>query len=516
MDFPKKQISAMIFALAIFYLLLVIRTAWISDDAIITFRTVENFLAGYGLGYNPYVRVQSFTHPLWMLCIAAFYYVFNLAYPYSPSGLFTVVVGLSLLISFLTILILLNKISSQNTGSIVLAALMLSVSNVFIDFSTSGLENPLTHLLMVLFIWAYYSKPKNLALMCFLSGLIALNRLDLLLLIFPAILYIMFSEEINSRNIVRMFLGFAPLIVWEIFSVVYYGFPFPNTAYAKLSTGIDKSLLVRQGLDYLLNSVNWSPVTIFSVLVSLISFSQFQWKIVSLRLGIILYVLYVVNIGGDFMSGRFLSAPLLVAVAIISIDLRNKRNQIVIGLLVFLLGGFSIRSPLLSSNVVFNYPNMPLIDRNDIADERLFYSSPKENNDFVENGFLNQGYYSDYAGKNWRFSGYKKVIVLNKLGETGYSKGPNFYIIDYSALSDPLLARLPSKNRDWRVGHYFRDIPEGYIETLISGENKIVDGNLSLYYSKLEILITGPVFNRERFVEIWKFNTGQYNYLIEQ
>jgi arabinofuranosyltransferase len=66
------------------------------------------------------------------------------------------------------------------------------------------------------------------------------------------------------------------------------------------------------------------------------------------------------------------------------------------------------------------------------------------------------------------------------------------------------------------VGHYFRDIPEGYIETLISGENKIVDGNLSLYYSKLEILITGPVFNRERFVEIWKFNTGQYNYLIEQ
>src|SRR5215475_6439667 len=44
--------------------------AWIGDDAHITFRTVWNFVHGYGLSYNPDERVQAYTHPLWMLTIS--------------------------------------------------------------------------------------------------------------------------------------------------------------------------------------------------------------------------------------------------------------------------------------------------------------------------------------------------------------------------------------------------------------------------------------------------------------
>ena len=33
-------------------------------------------------------------------------------------------------------------------------------------------------------------------------------------------------------------LGFIPLIAWELFSLIYYGFLLPNTAYAKLNTGL--------------------------------------------------------------------------------------------------------------------------------------------------------------------------------------------------------------------------------------------------------------------------------------
>jgi hypothetical protein len=41
--------------------------AWVSDDAYLTFRTIENFLNGYGLRWNALERVQTYTHPLWML-----------------------------------------------------------------------------------------------------------------------------------------------------------------------------------------------------------------------------------------------------------------------------------------------------------------------------------------------------------------------------------------------------------------------------------------------------------------
>ena len=41
------------------FFLLLIRTAWLDDDAYITFRTVDNVLHGYGLRWNVLNRVQA-------------------------------------------------------------------------------------------------------------------------------------------------------------------------------------------------------------------------------------------------------------------------------------------------------------------------------------------------------------------------------------------------------------------------------------------------------------------------
>ena len=48
-------------------------TAWVSDDAFITLRVIDNFINGYGLRYNVIERVQVFTHPLWLLFLTPFY-----------------------------------------------------------------------------------------------------------------------------------------------------------------------------------------------------------------------------------------------------------------------------------------------------------------------------------------------------------------------------------------------------------------------------------------------------------
>ena len=88
--------------LAVFAVIL-IRTAWMSDDAYITLRTVDNWINGYGPTWNVGERVQSFTHPLWMLLLSVFYFVTREAY-------FTTL-ALSIVISLAALFLLMGGIA---------------------------------------------------------------------------------------------------------------------------------------------------------------------------------------------------------------------------------------------------------------------------------------------------------------------------------------------------------------------------------------------------------------------
>ena len=48
-------------------------TAWLCDDAYITFRVVDNLPGGFGLRWNTFERVQAYTNPLWMLLVTPLY-----------------------------------------------------------------------------------------------------------------------------------------------------------------------------------------------------------------------------------------------------------------------------------------------------------------------------------------------------------------------------------------------------------------------------------------------------------
>jgi arabinofuranosyltransferase len=515
--YPHKETAVIIYLLLAFYLLLVIRNAWISDDGIITFRVVENFLAGYGLGYNPHIRVQAFTHPLWMFLISLLYFMEGLLLPSVPNALFYITLFLSVLFSFLTVFFLLTRISKPGILPLMLAVLMLSLSNGFIDFSTSGLENPLTHFLLVVFLIAYLNERPNLLHLSFISSLIMLNRVDAFALAAPALAYAWWTSIQRKDDFVKIMVGLIPMVLWELSSLFYFGFLFPNTAYAKLNTGIPDTLLMLQGLDYLLNAINWDTVTIFAILLAGIALyfaPDKKYKFVFA--GILLYLMYIVRIGGDFFSSRFLSAPLLLSVAVVSSQLTVRRHQMVGLGVVILLGVFSIRSPLWSSNMVVYLPEYPITDRNAIADQRMHYfgnDRKGQYNSLVENGFREYEWGSEFAGDRWRFTAFDDVYIAEALGKPGYKKGPNIYVIDYYALSDHLLARLPIS--EWEIGHFRRDLPDGYLETLQTGENKIADPDLSAYYEKLHFVVAGPLFDWGRMTEIWKFNTGQYDHLLE-
>jgi arabinofuranosyltransferase len=126
-------------AFLIAYAAVLIRTAWMCDDAFITLRTVDNFVRGYGLVWNPGERVQAYTHPLWLFVLSAPYAITR-----EP---FYTTLALSMLLAIATALLLLW----QSRGSVVrlaLVGLLLIGSKAFVDYSTSGLENPLSYLLL--------------------------------------------------------------------------------------------------------------------------------------------------------------------------------------------------------------------------------------------------------------------------------------------------------------------------------------------------------------------------------
>jgi arabinofuranosyltransferase len=183
------------------FFVIILRRAWLGDDSYITFRTVDNFINGYRLTWNAAERVQAYTHPLWMFLISFFYFFTREMY-------FTVIF-ISLALSTAAVLLLVLQLSKSITASI-LGVLILTVSNAFVDYATSGLENPLTHLLLAVFLIIYFNKeitPKTLFFLSITASLAALNRLDSILIFAPALLYAWFLSEDKKKGFLLLVLG---------------------------------------------------------------------------------------------------------------------------------------------------------------------------------------------------------------------------------------------------------------------------------------------------------------------
>jgi arabinofuranosyltransferase len=236
-SFPDGKKRAVVLATALVLLIVLVRTAWVSDDAYITFRTVDNFLHGFGLRWNVDSRVESFTHPLWLFAMIGATAVTGEVYYTS--------IFLSIGLTLLAVVLLLWRFTSS-VALAFLAASVILLSKAFVDYSTSGLENPLTHLLLVLFfIVAASSGPRYLFWLSLLASLVMLNRVDAGLLVLPVLVLAVWKNGVR-RSLVPVGLGVVPFVAWEVFSLIYYGFPAPNTAYAKLDTGVERGDIGRR------------------------------------------------------------------------------------------------------------------------------------------------------------------------------------------------------------------------------------------------------------------------------
>ena len=486
--------------------------AWLSDDAYITFRVVDNMIHGFGPVYNVGERVQAYTNPLMMLVMSAFSSVTREVY-------FTAL-SVSIAASFSAVAILALKVARSRVTAVA-ALVVLVFSTSFVSYSTSGLENCLIFLLAALFFWVFFSADKysarSLLILTALFALSLVNRMDTALLLAPALALAYWRNDSLSwfRMLGVLIAGMLPFIAWEAFAVAYYGFPFPNTAYAKLSTGIPRSEYLVRAFTYYKMSFWQDPMVLAGIFAGA-GAVLWAWRVrTSVPLiGVVLYLIYIVNIGGDFMRGRMFTAPLFVTmlllVAITPQEWSARRVEpvsLVIGalglLLVANLGG------LFYEGMSWNTHNPYGV----LDDKRLYYQStnlplnvylrPLEQSQRVQEGIAYKN-----AGES--------PVVNPGIGLRGYYAGPKIHIVDALALSDALLARLPSlDNPAWRIGHMWRYVPDGYLDTIQTGRNTISDPGVAEYYDHLSTVIKGPLWTVERWREILALNRGDYDDLID-
>ena len=59
------------------------------------------------------------------------------------------------------------------------------------------------------------------------------------------------------------------------------------------------------------------------------------------------------------------------------------------------------------------------------------------------------------------------------------------------------------------AGHYYRPIPQGYVESRKSGKNELTDSSLRPFYDKIVNVTTGPLFSASRWRDIVDLNLGE-------
>lgn len=489
---------------------------WIGDDPFITFRVIDNLLHGYGLRWNIDERVQVFTHPLWMILNIPLYFVTrNVVVTTTIMSLACIAAGLALL----------YRMRTSNMSFTWLVLLPLALCTTTRDFFVSGFENPLNFALMVWFLYTLFHEGglQNIQRLCFISSLLLLTRLDDALIIAPVLAASLWHHR-TTLPIRQLCVAWMPLIGWFLFSLLYYGFFFPNTMNAKLNVGLGSHAYISHGLCYYQNLLYYDPLGVVLILVgtflSIMIFlrpthdpllsSQNSGILLLLSAGGVLQMLYVLRIGGDMASGRFLMNVMVMHIVILAQTLRMNRSHMMY--MTGALMGFIAVLQIFWLDAIRPYRNPYVAPyRYVVYSERGYY---------VDTNSLLHWFIPHWTTKpdhHWVTDALQVrrnpgVYVYNNIGMYGYYAGPKVIIIDMFALSDPLLAALPMDKRlPWRTGHYRRNVPKGYIKARRTGDTSYMDPTLAHYYEKLRIVTSGDLWSIERLRTILGFQLGEYS-----
>jgi hypothetical protein len=278
--------------------------AIISDDSYISFRYAHHLADGRGLTWNTGEWVEGYTNFSWVVLLALGFKLGVTPEVLAPTmGIACGAILLGLVVRF----------SARRLGwkdpLIWVAPLAMAANRSYAAWATSGLETQLFALLafaaVITFIAEDEAKPKFAWRSSLLLGLATLTRPDGG--VFAIALGLLYVLEVarRRRSFTSLLLWVAPaaaiVAAHVAFRMVYYGYPVPNTFYAKVG-GVWTEQTIRYFTyffeDY---KLHWfSPLMLVALVGGFRSRAHGVFGFV-----LITYLAYLARIGGDFLEFRF-------------------------------------------------------------------------------------------------------------------------------------------------------------------------------------------------------------------
>jgi arabinofuranosyltransferase len=223
-----------------------------------------------------------------------------------------------------------------------------------------------------------------------------------------------------------------------------------------------------------------------------------------MAVGIVLSILYTVRVGGDYMTGRFLTAPLFFSMFLLSRIEFDRPLELAIALALLIgLGIYSPRPPIATTD---GYVGLGSAVQG-VDDEHGYRHNDTSLLKLTRGQGLRGlgGWVADGVKAN---RDHLPVSVYRNIGYYGFFAGPDVHIIDPYGIGDPLMARMPfPEDGHWSPGHFYRDVPEGYVDAALD-KGTFADPALAAYWAKLKLVTRGPIFDGERLIEVARFNLG--------
>jgi arabinofuranosyltransferase len=292
-------------AILVTYVLYCLALHYVVDDSFITFRYAKNLVSGKGLVFNPGERVEGYTNFLWTMLLSGFLWANQ------DANLLHIAQALGIIFGSATIFLVIKfswLIHRKIDRFGLIGAAFLALNSAFCAWSTGGLE---TTFFTFLIFWGTYSyissfkSDKKSIYAPILLGLAAMTRPEGLLFFGVTSIHMLVTDYWRTKRLISWrtaawFLAFAviyfPYYVWRF---TYYGYPLPNTFYAKVGSGIHQYM---RGVGYLAKYLIAYGI-LFSLLPLplLFKIKSEKWiQLFFLQVGF--YIAYIIYVGGDGLA----------------------------------------------------------------------------------------------------------------------------------------------------------------------------------------------------------------------
>jgi arabinofuranosyltransferase len=464
--------------------------AFFVDDALISFRYVQQFVGGNGLVYSVGEFVEGYSNFLWIIMLSPLHYFgVDLVLSSKVMGTMLSVATLGLTLEF-----------AERFRFSIVAPLFLAVSVPFAAWSMGGLETPLFTFLLTASILTFVREEEQSAgwRSSLLFGLLALARPEGLVFAMVALGWRgwrLFRSRSRPTRCDALWLVVLGVIVvpYELWRFSYYGYLLPNTVYAK-AMGLSLRPVL-EGVYYLYRGLIAAGGVCLLGLPILLLFVQprpAMWA-KYLFVNVLVFALFVLVGGGDWMPMQRFAVHVLPL------------------LMLLIHGGLARLSEALT------VPRAAWLVGLLVVGQTLFWTMDSLEQRFV-NGIASA---SDTATEDPTITFLRERIVptdtiaVDAAGVFAFSLPLSVRVVDVNGLTDEHIAHQPAQFPGglfgrgdgfgkWDVDYVLRQNPR-FVQLAVTGTR--ADGDYTTLNTGQTLLVNDPRF-REKYQPVDRPGVG--------